>query len=48
MSKLFVEQFLASHESTPAEIILDIDATDDPVHGQQEFRFFHGYYRCYC
>ena len=48
MSKLFVEQFLASHESPPEEIILDIDATDDPVHGQQEFRFFHGYYRCYC
>ena len=48
MSKLFVEQFLACHESPPEEIILDIDATDDPVHGQQEFRFFHGYYRCYC
>ena len=43
MSKLFVEQFLVSHESPPQEIILDIDATDNPIHGQQEFRFFHGY-----
>jgi hypothetical protein len=32
----------------PAEIILDLDATDDPLHGHQEGRFFHGYYDCYC
>ena len=32
----------------PREIRLDLDATDDPLHGHQEGRFFHGYYRCYC
>jgi hypothetical protein len=32
----------------PQRIILDLDATDDPLHGHQEGRFFHGYYRCYC
>ena len=32
----------------PRQIILDLDATDDPVHGNQEGRFFHGYYDCYC
>ena len=32
----------------PEEIILDLDATDDPLHGEQEGRFFHGYYDCYC
>ena len=32
----------------PSEIVLDLDATDDPIHGQQEGRFFHGYYDCYC
>ena len=32
----------------PAQIILDLDATDDPIHGHQEGRFFHGYYDCYC
>jgi len=48
MSKLFVEIFLQSFESPPEEIILDVDATDDPIHGQQEGRFYHGYYRHYC
>lgn len=48
MSRLFVEVFLKSYDSPPEEIILDFDATDDPVHGQQEGRFFHGYYRHYC
>lgn len=43
MSKLFVEIFLRSYETPPEEIILDIDATDDPIHGQQESRFDHGY-----
>jgi hypothetical protein len=48
MSKLFVEIFLRSHETPPDEILLDIDATDDPIHGQQEGRFYHGYYHNYC
>jgi Transposase DDE domain group 1 len=34
--------------SRPKEIVLDLDATDDPLHGHQEGRFFHGYYDCYC
>src|SRR3954447_22526331 len=45
---LFVELFLDAHRRAPAQIILDLDATDDPVHGHQEGRFFHGYYDCYC
>lgn len=48
LSEILVDHFLASHDSAPQEIILDVDATDDPVHGQQEFRFYHGYYRCHC
>ena len=43
-----VDAFLEAHESAPGEIVLDLDATDDPIHGQQEGRFFHGYYRHYC
>jgi len=43
-----VDIFLDSFEQAPEEIILDFDATDDPLHGNQEGRFFHGYYRCYC
>mgnify|MGYP001823406129 FL=1 len=39
---------MESHERPPREIWLDLDATDDPLHGRQEGRFFHGYYRCYC
>jgi hypothetical protein len=45
---LFVDLFLEAHERAPRQIILDLDATDDPVHGEQEGRFFHGYYDCYC
>jgi len=45
---LFVELFLQAHATPPSEIILDLDATDDPVHGNQQGRFFHGYYREYC
>jgi len=37
-----------AHERPPRQIVLDLDATDDPVHGEQEGRFFHGYYDCYC
>lgn len=48
MSRLFVEIFLQSFESPPEEIVLDFDATDDRIHGQQEGRFYHGYYRHYC
>ena len=45
---LFVALFLEAHKTPPMEIILDLDATDDPLHGHQEGRFFHGYYDCYC
>jgi Transposase DDE domain group 1 len=45
---LFVALFVASHATPPRRIILDLDATDDPLHGHQEGRFFHGYYDCYC
>jgi Transposase DDE domain group 1 len=45
---LFVDLFLEAHRTRPQEIILDLDATDDPLHGHQEGRFFHGYYDCYC
>jgi hypothetical protein len=48
MAKVFVEQFIASHPVPPEELVLDFDATDDPVHGRQQGRFFHGYYDEYC
>ena len=48
MASVFVQQFIASHKQAPDQIVLDFDATDDPVHGQQEGRFFHGYYDHYC
>lgn len=48
MEKLFVDLFLQSHPQPPERIVLDFDATDDPVHGNQSGRFFHGYYREYC
>jgi hypothetical protein len=44
----FVEIFLDAHQKAPTQIILDLDATDDPLHGDQEGKFFHGYYDCYC
>ena len=43
-----VDTFIASFVQAPEELVLDFDATDDPVHGKQEERFFHGYYDCYC
>jgi Transposase DDE domain group 1 len=43
-----VDQFIAAHPVPPEHLTLDFDATDDPVHGQQEGRFFHGYYDHYC
>jgi hypothetical protein len=48
MEKLLVDLFLEAHATAPEEIVLDLDATDDPLHGAQEGRFFHGYYDCYC
>jgi Transposase DDE domain group 1 len=48
IKRLMVDLFVEAHERAPKEIILDLDATDDPVHGEQEGRFFHGYYDCYC
>jgi hypothetical protein len=48
IERLFVDLFLAAHRKPPAQITLDLDATDDPIHGRQEGRFFHGYYDCYC
>jgi len=48
MAEVFVEQFIASHPTAPERIVLDFDATDDPVHGNQAGRFFHGYYDHYC
>lgn len=46
--EVMVEQFIASFNDAPTELILDFDATDDAVHGKQEGRFFHGYYDHYC
>lgn len=48
VDRLLVEVFLQAHEQPPERLVLDLDATDDPVHGRQEGRFFHGYYGCYC
>ena len=45
---LFVDMFLDAHDKPPKRIILDLDATDDPLHCHQEGRFFHGYYDCHC
>jgi hypothetical protein len=48
LEAFFVETFLALHPTPPEEIVLDLDATDDPIHGHQLGRFFHGYYDGYC
>src|ERR1700760_3355412 len=48
MEALFVDLFLETHARAPRQIVLDLDATDDPLHGHQEERFFHGYYDNYC
>jgi hypothetical protein len=45
---LFVDVFLEAHRRAPAQIILDLDATDDPLHGNLDGRFFHGYCDCHC
>jgi Transposase DDE domain group 1 len=48
LHEVLVEQFLSSYDTPPPEVVLDLDATDDPTHGNQEGRFFHGYYGHYC
>src|SRR5205814_6346811 len=48
IKNLLVDLFVEAHARPPKQIILDFDATDDPLHGQQEGRFFHGYYDGYC
>jgi len=45
---LFTDDFIRAQPQPPEQLVLDLDATDDPLHGQQEGRFFHGYYGCYC
>lgn len=48
VDRSMVEIFIRSYKKSPESITLDLDATDDPVHGNQEGRFFHGYYKSYC
>ena len=48
LDRLLVDLLVEAHAAAPAQIVLDLDATDDPLHGNQEGRFFHGYYRHYC
>jgi hypothetical protein len=48
VDRLLVDLYIQAQPRQPQRIVLDLDATDDPVHGEQEGRFFHGYYGCYC
>ncbi len=48
MAEALIDQFIDSHQTPPEQVILDFDATDDTIHGNQEGRFFHGYYDHYC
>lgn len=48
VERLFTRLFLQAHDTPPTRIVLDLDATDDPIHGHQFGRFFHGYYKNYC
>ncbi len=48
VDEFFLEVFLQAHDRPPRRIVLDLDATDDPLHGHQAGRFFHGYYKNYC
>jgi Transposase DDE domain group 1 len=48
VERLFVTLFLQAHSRPPERIVLDLDATDDPIHGHQLGRFFHGYYKDFC
>ncbi len=48
VDELLLNTFIEAHVAAPAEVILDLDVSDSPLHGEQEGRFFHGYYRHYC
>lgn len=48
LDRLLVDLYLESYRTAPDQIVLDLDATDIPLHGHQPERFFHGYYDCYC
>lgn len=48
INKRFVETFISTFKEAPKELILDFDPTDNPIHGHQEKRFYHGYYQSYC
>jgi hypothetical protein len=48
VNRFLVDVYVQAHAAPPASIVLDLDATDDPLHGRQEDRFFHGYYGHYC
>jgi len=48
LDALLVDLFLEAHQPAPRQIVLDVDVTDTPLHGEQEARFFHGYYNQYC
>ena len=48
IDELMIALFIESYHSAPSEVVLDVDATDDPLHGNQEGRYFHGYYAEYC
>lgn len=48
IDELMITLFIESYQSAPSEVVLDVDATDDPLHGNQEGRYFHGYYAEYC
>ncbi len=48
LTKAFVDQFIAGYSEPPAAIVLDLDHSDDPTHGQQEFAFYNHYYQIYC
>jgi Transposase DDE domain group 1 len=48
IDELMVDLYVQSHPRAPEQVVLDVDATDDPLHGHQEGRFFHGYYAEYC
>jgi hypothetical protein len=48
IERLFIDQFLDAHAQAPMRIVIDLDATDDPLYGEQEGQHFHGYYDCCC
>jgi hypothetical protein len=48
IDELMITVFIESYQSAPSEVVLDVDATDDPLHGNQEGKYFHGYYAEYC